>query len=217
MLLRIQAASGLVFAVFLFTHLFNTWLAALGPGWYDAFQRPVGAVYQWLPVEILILSAVLVHLVCAVLRWRGLPAGQGRGALSARQRLHRYSGIFLMIVIGGHVAAVRFIPAWYGIRPEALGVSFTFQFLPVFFYPYYLLLAVCGFYHAANGMAVAASRFGFRFPLNTPTLYLLGVGATVLTLLALLGFGGWIYEVGDAFGAPFARLVLELIGERPRA
>lgn len=217
MLLRIQAASGLVFAVFLFTHLLNTWLAALGPGWYDAFQRPVGAVYQWLPVEILIIGAVLVHVACAVLRWRGESGAHVRAATSVRQRLHRYAGIFLMIVVVGHFTAVRLIPAWYGIRPEAQGVSFTFQFLPVFFYPYYLLLAVCGFYHATNGLVVAASRFGFRFPLTTPNLYRLGAGATVLTLIALLGFGGWIYEVGDAFGAPFARLVLELIGERPPA
>jgi succinate dehydrogenase/fumarate reductase cytochrome b subunit len=215
MLLKIQAASGLVFAVFLATHLFNTWLSALGPGWYDAFQRPVGNVYQWLPVEILVLGALLVHVVCAVLRWRQAP--EGAGGLSVRKRLHRYSGVFLMIVVGGHVAAERFVPAWYGIRPEALGVSFTLQFLPWVFYPYYFLLGVSGFYHAANGLVIAASRLGYRFRLSTLNLYRLGAGAAALTLVALLGFGGWIYAVGDAFAAPFGRLVLELIGERPSA
>ncbi len=215
MLLRIQAASGLVFAVFLFTHLLNTWLSALGAPWYDAFQRPVGTIYQWLPVETLILGALVVHVVCAVLRWRRAP--EGPVGLSVRQRLHRYSGIFLMVVVGGHVAAVRFIPGWYGIRPEAMGVSFTLQYLPGYFYPYYFLLGVSGFFHAANGLVIAASRFGCRFRLSTPNLYRLGTGAAVLTLASLLGFGGWIYAVGDAFDAPFARLVLELIGERPSA
>ncbi len=217
MLLRIQAASGLVFAIFLFAHLVNTWMAALGPNWYDDVQRPLGSIYQWLPLEALIIGSVLVHVGCAVLRWRSQAGSSPRAPRSMRQRLHRYSGIFLMIFIGGHFAAVRLIPGWHGIRPEAAGVSFTFQFLPLFFYPYYLLLAASGFYHAVNGAAVAASRFGCRLRLPTPVLYCLVAGAGVFTVAALLGFGGWLYAVGDASDAPFARLVLELIGERPSA
>jgi len=44
----------------------------------------------------------------------------------------------------GHVAAVRLIPGWFGIRPGFDGVAFSLAWLPGWFYPYYWMLGFGG-------------------------------------------------------------------------
>ena len=207
MIRTVQAASGALFAGFLVVHLLNTWLAVAGSGAYGAMQRLVGRVYQAPVLEWLILGAVVVHAGCAVIRW----GRERRGPLPWRTWLHRYSGIFLMAVIVGHVAAVRLIPGWFGIRPGFDGVAFSLAWLPGWFYPYYWLLGAAGAYHALNGLTVAASRlFGWRMP-AARWVYGASAGAAVLTLLALLGFGGVLFAVDDPWQSDFARLYLRFV------
>ena len=206
MLKKIQAASGLLFAVFLIAHLINTWAALAGPGVYEGVQRILGFAYQSLLLEALILGAILTHVTTAILRWRR----ERRGKLPWRARLHRYSGIFLMLVIAGHVTAVRVLPAIYGIRPGFDGVAFSVAFFPAFFYPYYLLLGTAGAYHVLNGTAVAAARLGLSIPLPPRWLYAGAGAAAVLTGVALLGFGGMLFEVADPWQSDFARLYQRL-------
>lgn len=207
MVRTVQAASGMLFAAFLSVHLLNTWLAAAGSGMYTTVQALASTVYQAALLEWLILAAVVVHAGCAVLRWRR----ERRGPLPWRARLHRYSGIFLLLVIGGHVAAVRLVPGWFGIRPGFDGVAFSLAWLPGWFYPYYWLLGVAGAYHAANGLMLAGARLlGWRVP-GAGWVYGVAAGAALLTLAALLGFGGMLYDTSDPWQSAFARLYLRLI------
>lgn len=208
MVRKIQAASGLLFAVFLAAHLLNTWVAVAGPGAYAALQRMLSFGYQAPVLEWLILGAVLVHAGCAVIRWRS----ERRGRLPWRARLHRYAGVFLMIFIAGHVTAVRILPAIYGIRPGFEGISFSLTLLPGYFYPYYLLLGVAGTYHGLNGLLLAVGRLGGSWTLPPRWLYASAGAAGVLTLVALLGFGGVLFEVADPWQSDFAELYLRLIG-----
>jgi len=92
-----------LFAAFVAMHLVNTWLAALGPGLYDSVQGLLRNVYQFVPVEALLLGALLVHIVIGVAR---IVVEPGR-VLTLRARAHRYAGFFLIVVVAGHVLAVR--------------------------------------------------------------------------------------------------------------
>ncbi len=208
MVRKVQAMSGLLFSAFLVVHLLNTWLAAAGPETYDGVQRWISLVYQAPVLEWLILGAVLVHVGCAVVRWRS----ERRGRLPLRARLHRYAGVFLMIVIAGHVAAVRLIPATFGIRPGFEGVAFSLQFLPGYFYPYYLLLGLAGAYHGFNGFIVAAGRLGLQLRVAGRWSYAVAGGAAAFTLVALLAFGGMLFPVADATDSAFARLTMRIVG-----
>jgi succinate dehydrogenase/fumarate reductase cytochrome b subunit len=207
MVRKVQAASGMIFAVFLAAHLVNTWVAVAGPGIYAAMQRTLSLGYQAPVLEWLILGSVLVHAGCAVIRWRR----ETRGKLPWRGRLHRYAGVFLLLVIGGHVTAVRLLPGYYGFQPGFEGVAFSLELLPGFFYPYYLLLGLAGAYHGLNGLILAAGRLGLRLQVPPRWVYAGAGAAAVLTVAALLAFGGVLFEVADPWQSDFARLYQRLL------
>jgi succinate dehydrogenase/fumarate reductase cytochrome b subunit len=209
MLKPIQAASGLIFAAFLVLHLSNTWLASLGPGPYDGVQAVLRGVYQFAPFEALLLAALSVHAVCGVLRIIIEP----KRALSTRARWHRYSGFFLLVFIGGHIFAVRGASWFYGVYPGFEGLAFSIAAVPGYFYPYYFLLAVAGLYHGLNGAGIAVSRLGRPTALSGAALRRITAAGAVLTVLALGGFGGWFYDVGDVRSSGFAVLTTRIASE----
>src|SRR5437868_15233285 len=59
-LLRIQAASGALFALFLLMHLVNQMIAALGPAAYDGTQRLLRRAYQAPLIEIFLVITPLL-------------------------------------------------------------------------------------------------------------------------------------------------------------
>lgn len=205
----LQAATGLLFAAFVSVHLLNTWLASFGPEVYDGVQRALRAVYQFAPLEALLLSALVVHLAIGLWHlWRG-----PKRALNTRARLHRYAGIFLALVIAGHILAVRGASWFYDVYPEFIGLAFSIDALPGYFYPYYFLLSIAGFYHALNGTGIALQRFGIRRRLTDGTLKVAAGIAAVLTGAALLAFGGVWTDVGDPAHSAFGQLALEIVSE----
>ena len=207
MLKQIQAGSGALFAVFVALHLINTWLAGLGPAAYDGVQSVLRSVYQFAPVEALLLAALAVHLVVGIMRIVQEPKRQ----LSARARWHRYAGFFLALFIGGHILAVRGSSWFYDVYPGFEGLAFSVAAVPAYFYPYYFLLGMAGFYHALNGLSIALPRLGLNVRLPTSGLKLATAGAAVLMTVTLLGFGGVLFVVGDPADSPFARLALEIV------
>lgn len=208
-LARLQAATGIVLAIFVTLHLLNLLVAIVGPGAYDGFQAAVRPVYQFPLVEALILGSIAVHLVVAITRFLRDP----RKVRQGRFRWHRYSGVFLMLVIVGHVAAVRG-PSWFAdIYPGAQGLAFTLNAYPAYFYPYYFLLACAGFYHALQGTSVAAARFNKRgLRASNERLASLTAGFGVLAILALACLGGLLYEIPDPFDNDAARLFRSIVG-----
>ncbi|MFK7913322.1 MAG: hypothetical protein AB8B93_05365 [Pseudomonadales bacterium] len=220
MLKTLQAATGLLVALFIAIHLLNTWLAALGPQIYDSVQGVLRSAYQWPPLEVLLLTALLVHIVTGLLRlWREPPRQQ-----TARSRLHRYAGLFLALVIAGHILAVRGASWFFDVYPGFAGLAFSLEALPLYFYPYYFLLGLAGFYHGLNGTGVAVARLRSRvrehpgshsWRLTSTSLYRASSLAAVLTVAALLALGGLWTDIGDPAHSDFAKLAkhaMELLG-----
>ncbi len=219
-LLRVQAASGLLFALFLLLHLFNQMLGALGAGTYDQVQRTLRRGYQTAPVElVVVLLPLLIHAAAAILRlwWR---RSEGpRGPISIWARLHRLSGIVLLVFFVGHVGATRGASLLYGVYPEFAGVAFTLRWVPAYFWPYYTSFALAGLYHLIYGLSVALPVLGLRggATLRKPALLVPAVSIFGLALvLGVLGFGGILTDVGHPELSPYARLVLRLTGSLSR-
>jgi succinate dehydrogenase/fumarate reductase cytochrome b subunit len=210
---RIQAVTGLIFALFVFVHLANTTLAVVGSSAYNNFQAVVRAAYQAPVVEILLLGVILPSHILAGFRRARIRRANGGMNLSVAQRWHRWAGWFLVFVIYVHVAAVRLPSLLYDVWPRFAGVAFAIEWVPAYFYPYYFLLALAGFYHATNGSLLALGRVGVKIrPLRLPAArwVLIGGGATII--VSLLGFGGVWFDVGDPMNSEYARLYLELMG-----
>ncbi len=208
-LAKVQAATGVAFATFLLAHLVNTWLAVGGPILYDGVQAALRAVYQFFVLEVLLMASLVAHAAIGVLRIRRRP----RGSLTPRSRWHRYAGIFLLVFVFGHIAAVRGPSLVLDVYPQFSGLSFTMAAFPWFFYPYYTLLATAGFFHGLNGIGIAAGRFGVRLRVTQRMLTTCSGVALVATVLALLAFGGQLFEVADPMDNDFARLALKLIAD----
>ena len=205
-LARLQAVSGLLFSLFVLVHLSNTALAVLGPNLYNRFQSAVRGVYQWPVLELALVATLLVHVVSGVFRMRARRDSKAKPPL--RLRLHRYAAYYLAVFVFGHMAATR-LPALLADAPPFFeGVSFSLHFMPWWFYPYYGLLGIAGLYHFFYGVPVALGVFGIRAPQairRGPGFWIpVSAGATMIAL-ALLGFGGVLYEIGDPFDNDFAR------------
>jgi succinate dehydrogenase/fumarate reductase cytochrome b subunit len=205
-LTKIQAVSGLLFSLFAVVHLSNTALATLNPDLYNGFQGAARVVYQWPPLELAIVASLLVHITAGVLRMRGRRGSKAKPPL--RLRLHRYAAYYLAVFVFGHMAATR-LPALLADAPPFFGgVSFSLHFMPWWFYPYYALLGIAGLYHLFYGVPVALGTLDVRAPQairRGPGFWLpVGAGALII-VMALLGFGGVLYEIDDPFDNDFAR------------
>ncbi len=214
--LRTQAVSGAAFALFLFVHLVNQALAVCGSAAYDGMQRATRRAYQAPALELaLVVAPLLVHVVSSVARLVRRP--KATTPPSWRVRLHRYSGRFLLLVVVGHVVATRGASLVFGVYPGFEGVAFTFRWVPAWFWPYYTLLALCGWYHLVHGLATAGAAL--RWPglaaLRRPFVFrgVIGVGAVAL-VLGVLGLGGVLFDVRAPESSEYARLVLRLMGPR---
>ena len=209
---KLQAGSGLIFAVFLLLHLINTWAASLGALAYDSLQQLLRSAYQSALIEVLILAALGVHIVSGISRILIEP----KRVLTTRARWHRYAGFFLLLVMAGHITAVRGASWFYGVYPEFAGLAFSMAAVPGYFYPYYFLLGVAGFYHGANGVGIALNRLDWSWPnlvIPTPALARITLVAALLTGTALLGFGGWLFDVGNVRDSAFAHLTIDIARE----
>lgn len=206
-LIRVQRVTGLAFLGFLLLHLANTGSAVLGPGSYNEFQRLARLVYQHPLYEVLFLfTPLILHMSCGVLRlWRSRSTAS---KMSLARRLHRYSGVFLVVAVVGHTIATRGPSLLFGIYPGFEGLAFTIQWMPGYFYPYYSLFAAAALYHAWFALRSmlrtgARARPALAFASNAlPVL-----GWTVI-VAALLAFGGRLFPVDDASGSEFAQLIL---------
>ncbi len=214
-LVRVQAASGAAFALFLVVHLGNTMVAMAGPAAYDAVQAPLRAVYQVPPVEVaLVVVPLVVHIVASV--WRVLRRrrlGQA-GPRPLRSRLQRYSAGVLLLFIAGHVLATRGASLIFGVWPGFDAIAFTMVWNPAYFIPYYTLFAVAALYHLINGLAVGLPRLGVRrfawLRTGRAVAGLVAVGAALL-VLGVAGFAGAFAEVrGRAIDSSYARMLAEL-------
>lgn len=190
---RVQACSGLLFAIFLVLHLLTTVSGVAGAPVYDRILAVMRSLYRpHVVVELgLIVISGTVHIGCAVLQM-----ARRRRVLAVRgpwwMKAHRLSGYFLLVTVVAHAIATRVLPA---VDPTSSGADFAYVAYsvlgwPWLFWPYYLLLAVCGAVHLMIGAHLALRVLvPQRVRRTEPSRrYLLGAGAFVLAVV--VGIGG---------------------------
>lgn len=214
-LIRVQAWSGVIFSAFLLMHLMNQMVAAFGAEAYDRAQRALRAGYQWAPIEIaIVIAPLLVHVTSGVMRMLRRRQSDKKAPANLRARLHRWSGVVLLVFFAGHVIATRGASLIFHVYPEFAGIAFTLKWAPVYFWPYYLSFALAGMYHLVNGLGAALPILGVgeARTLRRPR-FLVGVSviAGVALVAAILGFGGLITKPStDPRESPYAALLRRL-------
>lgn len=205
---RIQAMAGAVFFVFVALHLSNIVLAPFGVEVFNGYQRLIRNFYQFPLVEVLVIVVpLLAHAVCGL--W--LAAVSPRTSMrSWRARLHTWAGVFLLLFVFGHILAVRGPSFFADVYPEFAGLSFSLWYFPAYFYPYYFLLAVAGFYHGSQGLMVALRRFGVVQQARVPVSVVATFSAWIV--VCLFAFDGHLFAVPDPADNEFARLYSEVMG-----
>ena len=205
LLSMLQAASAMLFGIFLVLHLSNTLLAIAGPDVYNGVQQRLQLFYQHPQLEwVLVFIPLFVHASIGV--YQIFSAARTGKRLTKRQRSHRLAGIFLLAVIFGHVAATRGVGYFYEAPPGFSGVSFSLWWMPWVFYPYYLLLFVAAFSHMLGGILFAARRFTklqFKWLVNNTKYF--NFLAAILVFIALLSFDGRLFKVPDPTDTDYAR------------
>ena len=213
--IRVQAASGLIFSIFLAVHLANTMSGSAGPDTFDAFQSNARTFYQNPFFEFfVVLIPLAVHIAASLVRIlrrrrRNLPKPP------LRLRLHRYSGWFLLAVISGHVSATRGVGFFFDAPAGFGALNLSLVFAPYLFVPYYILLGSCGSYHLWNGLGIAARVFGVRLPhtLTRGPGFWIPVGSAALAIfVAVLSLWGVFFEVDRELWGEFGRVFAEFTG-----
>ncbi len=206
---RAQALSGVMLAGFAALHLLNLPFA-LVPGGYDAYQRMMRVLYQSPLFEIpFVIAPLVVHVICSV---RGMLRTDRAPARTWPERLHRWSAWYLLLVIAGHVLATRGASLFYGVYPESAGIAFTLVWIPLFFWPYYAVLAISGVLHLGYGLPRAISvlrRTGDRSQRSVALMVGLLLTA-MLVALGLLGFSGALYPIEDPFASDYAAMYRDM-------
>ena len=191
---RLQAISGILFAIFLILHLATTTSVVGGPATYDAVLEGTRHVYRpHIIVEVLLIGlAGTVHIVCGIVRIVRRRREPNRVKPSLVIRIHHWAGYVLLLAIAGHVFATRVMPA-LATGPTATG-SADFSYLaysilgwPLFMKPYYVLLGAAGAIHLGLGLGLAAGVLsGGRIDPRKLQRFAVA-GAAVLTILVVAG------------------------------
>jgi succinate dehydrogenase/fumarate reductase cytochrome b subunit len=203
-LARVQAGSGLVFAIFLTLHLANTIAAAVSQSFYDGLQRAFRVYYQFPAVEIVcVAGSALTHITAGVMR-----IVRRRGLRPVT--LHRASGYFLLLAFAGHVTATRGPSLLAGMPIDLSYLTFSLSTYPWFFYPYYMLLFASGAYHLLNGSATALRIFGVAAP--RPRFAVAAV-VVLAGVAGIVGIGGVLHPV-DTHRFPEFRAFLDSLTQR---
>jgi succinate dehydrogenase/fumarate reductase cytochrome b subunit len=224
---RIQAASGLLFSIFLGLHLATTTSALGGIEAYDRVLTAVRTVYRpHLVVELLLVGVPLVvHVASAI----AAMARRKRGApTSWRTRIHRWTGWFLLANIGGHVFVGRVVPALVDPVRGADFAYFSYSVMnwPWLIIPYYFVFVSAGTVHLCLGVALALKLLWPAEIRARVAMRAGGVAAALVTAVALAGVIAIfvraptasralypMYRAGYARYMPFMKPAERLLGE----
>jgi len=216
-LARTQAASGLVFAVFLAMHLVTALASLGGLAAYDHTLAIVRFYYRLPLVEIVgVVGAALVHIgsgVWRIARRRRDDKARGHATrVPLALRLHRWAGWYMMAAFVGHVTATRAPSLFFGMQPNAAFLTTSLVTAPWFFYPYYALFAFSGGVHLLHGVQNAPRVLGARMP-GVPRRALPWLGAlwAAAALGIVLALGGVLYHVAPEHLAPWKALLQRLL------
>jgi len=162
-LVKLQAASGLVIAVFTAAHLSNHFVMHFGVDAHRAVFAKLRKVYTAPPVEALLLGSIAVHSGIAVARYEGV-------ANNTARLLFQAAGWFLFTVMPIHVIATRYFGPKAGMKEyDITHAAMAARMVPVVFIPYYAALAASGAVHLLGGLSRAGSALGLRSLLAFPS------------------------------------------------
>ena len=206
---RVQAVSGVVFAFFAILHLITTASASTGIAGYDGVLVAVRAWYRPnIVVELLLIGVPAVaHVVCAVMqirrRW-----GKKPPTVPLRIRAHRWSGYFILAVLGGHVFATRILPAAGEGPAEFSFLAYSILNWPYAIIPYYVAFAVAGALHVAIGLGLAATILtkGGLKATHTKWSWVVGVLAAVIVAYGVIAMVGLAPDAREARFDEYKRL-----------
>ena len=117
---KVQAGSGLTFALFLAPHLCNTIAGVAGEAAYDGLQTILRSAYQNPAVEAVVIGSAVVHLAAtAVRKVIAIRSSPSSKPAVLKPTLHCWSGYVIAALIGGHVFFCRF----QGVAPHFAGLS----------------------------------------------------------------------------------------------
>ena len=152
---KLQHGSGLVIGVFLGMHFLTTLAIHLGGvERFNSAQLFFRRIYQHVAFESILLLSIVVH---SFLSAKKLLATKN---LRSKLTWHRLSGIYLLMTVGMHLTATRFL----GYHLKGEGVSMTMVHMPAIMPIYYTLMALSGLVHLVVGLQYAAVTF------NLPSL-----------------------------------------------
>lgn len=144
---RLHYFSGLFMSLFVGTHLFNHLLGLWGPELHIQVMELLRMGYRFPPVEILLLSAVLVQIFSGfkLVQERGFRQGTLFG------KLHVYSGLFLALFLFMHTTATVGGRFAFGIDTNFYYAAMVVNLFPFayLYIPYYLLGVLAFFVHVA--------------------------------------------------------------------
>lgn len=174
---RLMLASGIVMMAFLASHLLNHALGLISVAAMEAGRVPFVAFWRLLPVEIVLLLALLVHLVVALRQlWR-----RRHLKLPPTDLLQLVLGFAIPFMLIGHVLGTG------GVH-RLLGVEDSYLFELVFLWPgnagWQTALTLTAWLHGCIGIW---RRARLQRPSASLTAWML-VLAVLLPILSLLGF-----------------------------
>ena len=216
LLFRAQRVAALVFAVFLVLHLGAVAASLGGADGFDTGVRATRAVYGYLPLELLLLAALLLHIGVSIYIWKRRPPGARR---TFTQQLQSWAALLLLVFIGGHVLFLRIAPAVWHFTADYMYLWMAYRIWPTLFVPLYLLLAVAGAYHLFFGLR----QFALRRPEKTWHRVALAVVVGFFIVVTLrLPFLAPQRELSDAelhqYLAPYAKFtpwLIDMADEHP--
>jgi succinate dehydrogenase/fumarate reductase cytochrome b subunit len=218
-LIKMRAASGLVFGNFLAYHLFCHYSLYL-MGWDAANENLVKGriIYQNPLVESVLLLSLVLHMYSNtklyMARRQSIVASKNKDKIkpktsSAELKAHRIAGYIMTFSIVGHVIATRLAPL--GIL-EADASLYDYGFVKkaaqllygggIFFYAYLLIFAMAGGWHLIYGTRSAIATLllsgtatqNNNKPVPIP-LKMLAMINHILILCGLLAMSGYFYSI----------------------
>ena len=153
------------------------------------------------------LLFVILPLVAHTIAGVSLAIIKGKSRTSnpgLEYRLYSIAGFFLLAVVFAHVLATRGVGYFLDEAPGFEGVSISPWYLSLFFYPYYFLLFMAGFYYSRQGIGRILMRYS-SFRINPAHNKRLNQAAAVVVIAALLGFGGILFNIPDPRDNDYAR------------
>ncbi len=180
-----QAVTGLCISIYTTAHLLNHFaFHFVSLDGHSAILRSIRKRVGDRPVvEFSLLFAIFVHSISSVLKFAINNDEDDWRKTSIDRGLHRLTGWILLLAMPAHVAYTRWLPKRAGLKEVDVSLAaMASRLIPLFFVPYYIILASSGVLHTLSGV-LRASRALNLFKRAKPSGKIFRIYAASLTIL----------------------------------